>query len=120
MRRHETTARLDALARAERVHDFKTLGVGLLACLLVTAFWFMPGEISGTAQGTVTWSEIVHPDEAGEPFSRMLVQLSDGRRVEATSARTPPPVPGEAVDLRVRRTWYGYTTYGWIRSESAR
>ena len=85
------------------------------ACLAVLAL-ALPGAMRAQSEGTVPVAVV---DAGGKPIPYAVVSIGAGNsRVADDSGHVRMPgVPGDSLQLRVRRIGYG-ESYGWVRSSA--
>jgi hypothetical protein len=84
-----------------------------LATLALVALGYIGGIDEGEQNATVTSSQTVQTWKSNSPESRIRATLAAGMQIAFTSPHTPPPKPGEAIVVRVRKTFFGWGSYTW-------
>lgn len=118
MRRRETQGKLDELVRTERWSVRMLSAFALMAAFVIMMLGYYPGAYQGEQTATVRWSSMERTWKSIEPHSRIRAILRNGVEIYATSPHTPPPVPGSAIVLDVRKNVFGWYSYTWQPGKS--
>lgn len=89
------------------------IAFALLTGAVLLALGYIGGTDLGTQVATVTSAQREQTWKSTSPETRIHAVLADGTKIYATSPHTPPPLPGDKIVLRVRKTIFGWHSYTW-------